>query len=169
MAKQEVIQVGKNEYLLQHPGIRYSEQMKDDAKDKNGKMQLDKFYQAIMRNVIFEPNVSFKYFDEIDAELTKEVEGDNAVYQLVYPGAKETALMMNRFMDGSGRPSEMRSKEQLLKHIVKIDGEEVTFEYFDKVGGIKDYNLVVSEASDFIQEFEFQKVMAESRRFLTGE
>lgn len=170
MAKQHTFKAKSgNEYLFQHPGIRYSEEMKDESKDQNGKFMPHRYYQKIMENVIVKPGVDYAYFDELEGDKEQTLKPFDTEFTLVYPGAKTLSEMAYQFMDGRGQPSIVKTKEGLMKHIIKIDGKPVSFDYFDETGNIEEYNDVTDEASTFYQNTEFQEVMSAARRFLGGE
>src|SRR5690625_4137943 len=123
----------KGKYIFQHPGIRYSEQMKDDSKDRNGKMMWHRYYEKIMDNVIVEPKVSYEYFDELDGDKEETIKINDTEYQLVYPGTKTLSEMTYHFTDSRGLPSEVNTKEQLMKNIIRVDDNPVSYEFFDEL------------------------------------
>lgn len=168
MAKQQTFETDNQKYVFQHPGIQFSEQMKDDSRDQNGKFMPHKYYKKIMESVIVEPKVDFSYFDELEGAEEEKVQPDETEYTLVHPGTKTTAEMEYHMMNGKGVPSEVSTKEQLMKHIIKVDGKEVSFKYFDEKGDIEEYNEVIDAASSFFRDTEFKKVMDAAGRFLRG-
>lgn len=169
MSKQQTFKTDKQEYLFQHPGIRFSEQMKDEAKDQNGKFMPHKYYEQIMKNVIVQPAVDYAFFDGLEGGNTEVFESGGTEFTFVYPETKVLSQMAYRFLDGKGLPSLVSTKEELMKHIIKLDDEPVTFDYFDKYGTVEQYTKVTDAASEFFQNTEFQEVMNAARRFLNGE
>lgn len=169
MAKQETFKTQHAEYIFQHPGIRFAEQMKDDAKDRNGKFMPHKYYEQIMKNVVVQPGVDYGYFDELEGEKVEVVESDGSEFELVYPGTKVLSNMAYRFQDGNGLQSQVNTKEELMKHIIRKDGEAVSYDYFDEKGTITQFTEVTDEAAVFFRDTEFQEVMNAARRFLGGE
>lgn len=169
MAKQTTFETDNGKYIFQHPGIRFSEQMKDEAKDQNGKFMPQKYHKKTMENVIVEPKVDYDYFDELEKGKTKTLKPSDTEYTLVYPDTKTISEMQYYFLDGRGRMSELNAKEQFMKHIIKVDENPVTFEFFDELGDIQEYNEVISAAKDFLEDTEFLKVVNAAGDFLRGQ
>lgn len=169
MAKQTTFETGKGKYVFQHPGIRFSEQMKDDAKDRNGKFMPDKYYKSIMDNVIVQPGVDYKFFDELEGDKTETIKPNDVEYTLVHPGTKKLSEMEYQFMGEKGIPSEVNIKEQLMKNIIKSNDEPVSFEFFDELGDVEEYQEVMKAARNFKDNLEFFKVMNAAARFLGGQ
>lgn len=73
--KQKQVTIDEVTYILQHPGIRSSVQMRDRAKNNLGQFSEEKYYTELMKHVIVEPKVTWDYFDEhegIFEQLMKE-------------------------------------------------------------------------------------------------
>lgn len=168
MAKQTTFETDNGKYIFQHPGIRFSEQMKDEAKDRNGKFMPHKYYQQIMQNVIVEPAVDYAYFDELEGKKSDTFQPSETEYKLVHPGTKTVAEMDYQFLGENGIPSEVNRKEQLMKHFITVKNEPVSFKFFDELGNIEEYYEVTKVASDFKNNLEFTEVMNAASRFLGG-
>lgn len=169
MAKQTEFTTDNATYVFQHPGIQYSEQMKDDATDRSGRLMPHKYYQKIMDNVIVQPAVDNAYFDELEGSKTETFKPDETEYTFVMPENKVKAEMEYQFMGKNGRPSQVNTKEQIMKHIVRVDDEPVSFDFFEELGDPAEYNEVIDAASTFFQNTEFMKVMSAASRFLRGQ
>ena len=51
-------------YLLQHPGVRAGVQLRDGAKDINGNVSEEKFFEALMQKVIVQPRTNWDYWEK---------------------------------------------------------------------------------------------------------
>lgn len=73
---QKTVTIDEKEYVLQHPGVRAGVQLRDRAKDINGNLVEEKFYDELMKHVIVSPRVSWDTADEMGNaafnELMKE-------------------------------------------------------------------------------------------------
>lgn len=73
---QKTVTIDEKEYMLQHPGVRAGVQLRDRAKDINGNLVEEKFYDELMKHVIVSPRVSWDTADEMGNaafnELMKE-------------------------------------------------------------------------------------------------
>lgn len=169
MAKQQTFKTDNGEYLFQHPGIRYSEQIKDESKDRNGKMMIHKYYEKIMESVIVQPNVNYAYFDDLEGGTEKVITSEGEDFTLVHPGTKKLSEMGYKFLDGKGVPSIVNTKEEVMKNIIRKDDKPVDFDYFDDNGTVTQYTEVTDAGLGFFKDTEFQEVMIAARRFLNGE
>jgi hypothetical protein len=64
---QKTIEVEGKKYILQHPGVRFAVKMRDMAKDHNGQLIEEKYYEEIMKHVIFTEDggkTNWDYWDE---------------------------------------------------------------------------------------------------------
>jgi hypothetical protein len=74
---QKTIEVEGVKYILQHPGTRFAVKMRDMAKDHNGQLIEEKYYEELMKHVIFTEDgqkTNWDYWDEHEgfAEVIKE-------------------------------------------------------------------------------------------------
>lgn len=73
---QKTVTIDETEYVLQHPGVRAGVQLRDRAKDINGNLVEEKFYDELMKHVIVSPKVTWDSADEMGNaafnELMKE-------------------------------------------------------------------------------------------------
>jgi hypothetical protein len=74
---QKTIEVEGKKYILQHPGTRFAVKMRDMAKDMNGQLVEEKYYEEIMKHVIFTEDgqrTNWDYWDENEGfnEVMKE-------------------------------------------------------------------------------------------------
>lgn len=73
---QKTVTIDETEYVLQHPGVRAGVQLRDRAKDINGNLVEEKFYDELMKHVIVSPKVNWDSADEMGNaafnELMKE-------------------------------------------------------------------------------------------------
>lgn len=74
--QQKVIEIGEKEYTLQHPGVHEAIKIINAAKDDRGFSDEEKFFTALMKQVVVSPRVDWKTADEIGMadfmELMKE-------------------------------------------------------------------------------------------------
>ncbi|WP_117017524.1 hypothetical protein [Aeribacillus pallidus] len=73
---QKTIEVEGKKYILQHPGTRFSVKMRDMA-NVNGQFVEEKYYEELMKHVIFTEEgkqTNWDYWDEHEgfAEVIKE-------------------------------------------------------------------------------------------------
>ena len=73
---QMTVTIDEKEYVLQHPGVRAGVQLRDRAKDINGNLVEEKFYDELMKHVIVSPKIGWDTADEMGNaafnELMKE-------------------------------------------------------------------------------------------------
>ncbi|NGP45967.1 hypothetical protein G4V62_13795 [Bacillaceae bacterium SIJ1] len=168
MAKQKEFESNGQKYIFQRPPLSYVGKMTDDSKDQNGRLIPEKYYRKIMENVIVSPNVDFSFFDEIEQNKEKTFKPYDTEYTFVYPGAKKIAEMEYDMQDGRGAPSELKTHEQLMKHIIRVDGEEVSFDFFEESDEVGEFFEVIDEAAKFFKDNEFKEVVGEAVAFFRG-
>ena|SRR5690625_1009919 len=169
MSKQIEFKTDNATYIFQHPGIRYVDEMSDKSLDKNNRNMPHRYNELMMENVIVSPAVNYAYFDKLEGDKKEVFEINGRKYEFVNPGAKTLSEMSYHFTDGEGKPSQVKVKEQFMKHIIKYDGEVVSYDFFDELGDIREFNTVIEKSTVFVQNTEFMRVMTACRQFLNGE
>src|SRR5690606_11831938 len=138
------------------------------AKDSNGRTVPEKFYKLMMEHVIVSPRIDFKYFDEIEPNKEKRFKVNETEYTFVYPGAKKFAEIEFDCLDENDVPSEAKTHENLLKHIVRVNGEPVNFDFFEELEDPSEFFEVINAAAKFFVGNEFKQVMNAAISFFRG-
>ena len=167
MSKHKEFESNGQKYIFQRPPLAHIGKMTDDAK-QGGRIVPVKYYKLIMDNVIVSPKTSFKFFDEIEPNKEQTFQPNDIEYTFVYPGAKKCAEMEFDMTDEQGNPSEARIHEQLLAHIIRVDGKPVDFDFFEELDDPSEFFEVIDAAADFFRNNEFKKVMDAAISFFRG-
>lgn len=160
--------VNGRRYIFQRPPFSEIGRITDAAKDSNGRIVPLKMYKLMMEHVIVSPRVDFRYFDEVEPVKEKKICPNETEYTLVYPGAKKIAEIEYESLDENEVPSEAKIHENLLRHIIRVDGSPVDFEFFENLEDDSEFFIVMDEAADFFRSNEFSQVMKAAISFFRG-
>lgn len=167
MSKHKEFESNGQKYIFQRPPLSEVGRIADAAK-RNGRIVPVRYYKLIMDNVIVSPKTSFKFFDEIEPNKEQVFQLNDVEYTFVYPGAKKFAEIEFEMLDDQDNPSEAKIHEQLLKHIIRVDGKPVDFEFFEELDDPTEFFDVIDAAADFFRNNEFKKVMIAATAFFRG-
>lgn len=165
--KRKEVTINGRHYIFQRPPFSEIGKITDSAKE-NGRVVPLKFYKLMMEHVIVSPKVDFKYFDEIEPNKEKKFKPNDTEYTFVYPGAKRFAEIEFDCLDENDNPSEAKIHEVMLKHIIRVNGEPVDFDFFEALDDSEEFFEVINAAADFFRSNEFKQVMNAAISFFRG-
>lgn len=71
--KQRTEVVNGREYKFQGIPVRHRVKFRDQAKNKHGVVNEEKYYELLMKHVVIEPKVDWEYFDEHDEDFEEVI------------------------------------------------------------------------------------------------
>lgn len=164
--KQKEVTIKGTKYMLQRPSRRYVDEMKDRCKNKQGHLLLEKYNKELLKHVVVQPSgLKLSSFSEKCKSEAGSYEGEELEYELVTPDPATISRFGNEILTDEGIPSEVKVKEYLMNHVIKVDGKHVDYDFFEDVE-TDEFNGVIKAAQAHIEESEFSQLMAECRRFL---
>lgn len=164
--KQKEVTIKGTKYLLQRPSRRYVDEMKDRCMNKQGILLLEKYNKESLKNVVVQPSgLTFSDFEDKCKAETSVFLGEEIEYELITPSPSVISSFGNKILSDKGVPSEVKRKEFLMEHVIRVKGQPVDYDFFEDFE-TEEFDDVIRAAQSHLEESEFSQLVAQTRRFL---